>query len=235
MLIGIVWVLAALAIALSGLATPAKPSELGAIFGNGLEADGTPARLLAERLDAGLDCYRAGRCQRLFISGSLDGPGLDETLAMQNYLIQHGVEPHDIVPDRAGDNTLASAQHLIAYMRERHLGSVTLVSQYYHLPRARLAVARAGGDAFAVYGVYPRTFHVRDLYSSWREVPAWLVLPRAPRRESRCTARDDPPVPVDVQPDPQPVHGRGRRCAHRRARPDVRPCLENMKCTTCVK
>ncbi|WP_321782592.1 YdcF family protein [Paraburkholderia sp. J94] len=175
MLISIVWALAALAIDASGLATPAAPSELGAIFGNGLEADGTPATLLAERLDAGLDCYRAGRCKRLFISGSLDGPGLDETLAMQNYLIQHGVEPHDIVPDRAGDNTLASAQHLIAYMRERHLGSVTLVSQYYHLPRARLAVTRAGGDAFAVYGVYPRTFHLRDLYASWREVPAWLV------------------------------------------------------------
>ncbi|MFP3747373.1 type VI secretion system baseplate subunit TssF, partial [Achromobacter sp. SIMBA_011] len=64
-----------------------------------------PAKFDFVDFDLGALASAAGRCQRLFISGSLDGPGLDETLAMQNYLIQHGVEPHDIVPDRAGDNT----------------------------------------------------------------------------------------------------------------------------------
>ena len=48
-----------------------------------------------------------------------------------------------------------------------------LVSQYYHLARAQLTFERLG--ASQVYGTFPRSFQIRDVYSSWREVPAFAV------------------------------------------------------------
>ncbi|WP_322106737.1 YdcF family protein [Paraburkholderia sp. J41] len=175
MLLVVAWALAAVVICVTGILMPDGKAEVAVIFGNALDRDGTPAPILVQRLDVALQCYRAGMCGRLFITGSIDVPRGDETVAMKRYLTAHGVPGTAIIADNAGDNTLASARHLVAYMHEQHLASVMLISQYYHLPRARLAVERAGANALAIFGAYPHQFHSLDLYSSWREVPAYVV------------------------------------------------------------
>jgi vancomycin permeability regulator SanA len=162
-------------ICVAGISIPDGKAEVGAILGNALDRDGTPAPILIQRLDVAVQCYREGRCGRLFVTGSIDAPRGDEAVAMKRYLTARGVPGTAIIADNAGDNTLACARHLVAYMREQHLESVMLISQYYHLPRARLAVERAGGNALTVLGSYPHRFRVLDLYSSWREVPAYAV------------------------------------------------------------
>ena len=48
---------------------------------------------------------------------------------------------------------------------------VMLVTQCYHLPRAELAIERAGAPV--VYGAYPHHVRAIDAYWSWREVPAY--------------------------------------------------------------
>jgi uncharacterized SAM-binding protein YcdF (DUF218 family) len=60
-------------------------------------------------------------------------------------------------------------------MRAHRMSRVLIVSQYYHLARARLAFERVGIEPSNIYVAYPRTFQLRDLYSSWREVPAYAV------------------------------------------------------------
>lgn len=167
------WVAAAVYVCVKGLSTPYERADLAVVFGNALEDDGTPKPILAARLDVALRCFRAHACPRLFVSGSIDGPGLDEAAAMRTYLLAHGVPDDRIVVDRAGDNTLATARNAVAYMRAHGLSRVLLVSQYYHLPRARFAFEEAGAPQ--VYGAYPRAFRFMDLYSSWREVPALAV------------------------------------------------------------
>lgn len=169
----VAWVAAAAYVCVCGLTSPYERADLAVVFGNALEDDGTPKPILAARLDVALQCYRAGECPRVFVSGSIDGPGLDEAGAMRTYLLARGVPDDRIVVDRAGDNTLATARNAVAYMREQGLSRVLLVSQYYHLPRARFAFEEAGAPR--VYGAYPRAFRFMDLYSSWREVPALAV------------------------------------------------------------
>ncbi|WP_322071695.1 YdcF family protein [Paraburkholderia bannensis] len=167
------WLAAAVYVCARGLTMPHEHADLAVVFGNALEDDGTPKPILAARLDVALQCFRAGDCPRLFVSGSIDGPGLDEAAAMRTYLLAHGVPDERIVVDRAGDNTLATARNAVAYMRAQGLSRVLLVSQYYHLPRARFAFEAAGAPQ--VFGAFPHAFRFMDLYSSWREVPALAV------------------------------------------------------------
>ncbi|MGU7773915.1 YdcF family protein [Burkholderia sp. MR1-5-21] len=173
--VALVWVLAAVVLAVHGMRIPDGRADVAVIFGNALDPDGTPKPILASRLDVGVQCYRSGRCPAIFVSGAIDGPGLDEAAAMRDYLLARGVPADRIAVDNQGDNTLATAQHAFVYMRAHRASSVLLVSQFYHLARAQLAFERVGVDRAQIRAAYPRRFEWRDLYSSWREVPAYAV------------------------------------------------------------
>ena len=91
---------------------------------------------------------------------------------MSTYLGLHGVPIDRIIIDRGGGTTFASAWDAREIARQFGFHSVLVVSQYFHLPRARLALERFG---FAtVYTAYPRYFALRDLYSAPREVVGWV-------------------------------------------------------------
>jgi len=171
--VAIVWISAAAIICIRGISIPYDKADIAVIFGNALYDDGTPKPILASRLDVAVNCYQTGYCARLFVSGSIDGPGLDEASAMRNYLLARGVPADRIIVDNKGDNTLATARNVVDYIREHQISRVMLVSQYYHLARAQLAFERVGVPQ--VYGAFPHSFQLRDLYSSWREVPAFAV------------------------------------------------------------
>lgn len=171
--LGVAWAAAAAGLCIRGLTLPEGQADVAVVFGNALAADGTPKPILRARLESAIQCYRSGKCPRLFVSGSIDGPGLDEAAAMRNYLLTHGVPDERIVVDNAGENTLATARNAVAYMRAHNLSRVALVTQYYHLPRARYAFERTGAPQ--VLGASSHSFRLIDLYSSWREVPAFVV------------------------------------------------------------
>ncbi len=170
-----IWIVAAVALAAYGMRMRSEPADVAVIFGSALDDDGAPKPVLAARLDVGVRCYRSGRCPAILVSGAIDGPGLNEASAMRDYLVARGVPADRIAVDDQGDNTLATAQHTLAYMRAHRMSRVLIVSQYYHLARARLAFERVGIEPSNIYVAYPRAFQLRDLYSSWREVPAYAV------------------------------------------------------------
>ncbi|MBN3751655.1 YdcF family protein [Paraburkholderia sp. Tr-20389] len=172
-IIAVAWTAAAACLCVSGLTMPDGRADLAVVFGNALTIDGLPEPILLSRLEVAIQCYRSGACPRLFVSGSIDGPGRDEAAAMRHYLLTHGVPDSCITVDRAGDNTLATARNALAYMRAHNLSRVLLVTQYYHLARARYAFERAGAPT--VYGDWPHAFRLTDLYASWREVPAFAI------------------------------------------------------------
>jgi uncharacterized SAM-binding protein YcdF (DUF218 family) len=57
--------------------------------------------------------------------------------------------------------------------RTREIRSVIVATQYFHVPRTRLALRRAGLEVAG--STHPEYFEWRDLYSLAREVPAWLA------------------------------------------------------------
>ncbi|VWB52154.1 hypothetical protein BAR24066_02378 [Burkholderia arboris] len=169
------WIVAAVALVAYGMRMPNEPADVAVIFGNALDDTGAPKPVLAARLDVGVRCYRTGQCPAFLVSGAIDGPGLNEATAMRDYLVARGVPAERIAVDDQGDNTLATAQHTLAYLQAHGLSRVLIVSQYYHLARARLAFERVGIARASISAAYPRRFQWRDVYSSCREVPAYAV------------------------------------------------------------
>ncbi|WP_241301914.1 YdcF family protein [Burkholderia stabilis] len=173
--IACIWAAAAVVLVVSGMRMPSEATDVAVIFGNALDETGAPKPVLAARLDAGVSCYRTGQCPAFLVSGAIDGPGLNEATAMRDYLVARGVPADRIAVDDQGDNTLATAQHTLAYLQAHRVSRVLVVSQYYHLARARLAFERVGIARENISAAYPRRFQLRDVYSSWREVPAYTV------------------------------------------------------------
>lgn len=57
-------------------------------------------------------------------------------------------------------------------LRDSNKKSVFVVSQYFHLPRARLTLERLGISP--IYSAHANFFEWRDIYSSLREVAAYI-------------------------------------------------------------
>jgi vancomycin permeability regulator SanA len=143
----------------SAQAAPRKPVAL--VFGAGLEADGTPSAVLADRLDAAIELYRRGRVEKLLLSGDNGSHYYNEVGAMQRYAVEHGIPAQAITLDYAGFNTYASCYRAHDIFGVR---AALLVTQRYHLPRATYLCRRLGIDAAGVgtpdWGRFPASMMV---------------------------------------------------------------------------
>lgn len=182
------WTCLAAVVIAQGLATSPRSADLALVLGNSVDRHDRPLPRLAARLDAARALYVRGGCGHIMVSGGIDRDGRNEAKGMKRWLVEHGVPANAIVVDPQGDNTRASAAHARAWLDAHGGRSVVVVSQYFHLPRARLAVRQAG--LVDAGGDYPRRWFGRDVYSVYREVPGlfiyWLQLdqsrPLAPIR-----------------------------------------------------
>jgi vancomycin permeability regulator SanA len=170
------WLLAAIVLTSTGLLTRAQPADVAIVLGNTVNRDGSPSPRLAARLDRVTQCYQRGQCRLIFVSGGVEPSGTDEAVAMRAYLMRRGITADKIVVDSAGIDTWSTARNASVFMRDHGLSSAIVVTQYFHLPRAMLALRRFG--VRDVSGAYPGFWEARDLYSIAREVPgfAWYAV-----------------------------------------------------------
>jgi vancomycin permeability regulator SanA len=162
-----VFMAATLVLVAAGLHDRIGHADVGLVLGSKVNADGTPSARLRARLDRALELYQAGYFSTIIVSG-----GGDEAVVMGDYLRAHGVAANHLIEDKSGVNTFASAHDTSMIMRQLKCGSVLVVSQYFHLPRARLALERFG--IAPVYSAHADYFEWRDVYSSPREVAGYI-------------------------------------------------------------
>ena len=152
-----------------GLTDEAEKSDYAVVFGNTVNADGSLSARLQARVDKGLELYKTNKVSKLFVSGGLGKEGFKEGDKMAEYLMQHGVPAQNIIVDNQGDNTRKTIENFKAELGNDV--SVVVVSQYFHLSRAKLAFRKNGYDHIS--GESPSFFELRDLYSSFREFFAY--------------------------------------------------------------
>lgn len=133
------------------------PSErVALVFGAGIRADGGLTRVLADRVEAAIALYQAGRVQKLLFSGDNSSSNYDEVSAMRRYAIERGVRAEDITLDYAGFSTYESCYRAQAIFEVRE---AVLITQRYHLPRALYTCQHLGIEAVGYgvedWGVYP--------------------------------------------------------------------------------
>lgn len=152
-----------------GLVDHPQRADVAVILGARVQPDGAPSQRLRDRLQRGLDLFRSGTVSHLLVSGGLGAEGWDEAEVMANWLIARGVPPERVLRDPQGWTTWHTARNAGPLLRAHGLGSVVVVTTYYHLPRTELAFRRVGlepaGTARARFRPGPR-----DLYAIPREL-----------------------------------------------------------------
>jgi vancomycin permeability regulator SanA len=150
-------------------ATPQRRVAL--VFGAQVLPGGRPSNALAYRLDAAIALYRAGKVERLLMTGDHGTPDYDEPGAMRAYAVARGVPDSAIAVDSAGFRTYDSCYRARAVFG---VDEALLVTQAYHLPRALytcsgLGVRAIGFEAQPFVGPAARA-------ARWREHPArWVA------------------------------------------------------------
>jgi vancomycin permeability regulator SanA len=147
-----------------------EKADVGVILGTRVHPNGELSVGLSARVAAGAALYRNSQVARLLVSGGVGREGVDEAVAMKHALVCFGVPASDILVDSKGFDTEASAANTAAMVPD---ATVVVVSQWFHLVRARALFRRAG---VRVVGSHAADYRCkRDFYSVPREVVAYIV------------------------------------------------------------
>jgi vancomycin permeability regulator SanA len=155
-------------IAIVGLNDNVDRSDVAVVLGNTVNPDGKPSARLQARLDKTIQLYQQGIFKNTIVSGGVGKEGVDEAVAMKQYLVAHGLPAARIYVDSQGNNTYLTAKRTAQLMTEHRWQSTIAISQYFHLPRTKLALQRFGVKT--VRTAHADFFELRDLYSTLREV-----------------------------------------------------------------
>lgn len=157
---------------------PTKPTAI--VFGAAVYANGRLSPVLVDRVDTAVALYRSGQVSRIIVSGDNRTEHYDEPGAMMDYAIKQGVDPDDIIADRAGHRTYDTCYRALHVFDVRQ---AVLVTQEFHLPRAILTCEGLGIQAVGAIAD-KRPYRGANWYE-FREtaataVAAWDVLRRQP-------------------------------------------------------
>lgn len=137
------------------------------VLGAGLKADGTPNYMLQDRLDKGIELYKAGAAPKILLSGDNGQEKYDEVNAMKKYTLNAGIPSEDIFMDHAGFSTYESMYRARdIFLVEK----VIIITQRYHQYRALYTGRGLGIDSYGVVSE-PRTY-VGQRYRDIREMLA---------------------------------------------------------------
>ena len=137
----------------------ARPADVIIIMG-AAEYRGRPSPVLRARIDHALDLYRRKLAPRIMTTGGAGGdPVYTEGEVARNYLVRQGVPSEMILVENEADSTWKSTAIAAEMMRRMNLKSAILVSDGYHIYRAKKMLEFRGLD---VYGS-PRPGEVRGV------------------------------------------------------------------------
>jgi vancomycin permeability regulator SanA len=160
-----------------------RPADVAVVFGAQVHPGGRPSTSLVDRVTTGVDLYVAGLVPRIIMSGAVGESGDNEALVMTQYAVDSpggpGVPVDAIIIDPEGSNSQATVDNTVKIFKLYGYERILVVSHFYHLPRLKLAYARAGYDVLTVparsTGPVSQTPYIVA-----REVPAfWVYYLRA--------------------------------------------------------
>ncbi len=142
---------------------------------------GAAGDILTDRVTTGVELYKAGKVQKLLMTGDNGRDGYNEPEDMKQKAIAEGVPARDVVCDYAGFRTYDSLYRARDIFGVR---SAILVSQRYHLPRALFLGEKLGLDVVGVDAARHRYagqagFDLREIAAV--EVAWWQATVSHPR------------------------------------------------------
>lgn len=166
-------------------------AQVALVPGALVKPDGTMSTMLADRVRGALELWRAGKVERILVSGDHRRWAYDEPGTMRRALVRAGVPPRVVFEDHAGFDTWATM------VRAREIfgvDSAIVVTQGFHMGRALYLADAAGLDAsglttdFHPYGVQGTKSGVREVLSRVKAVADTAL---------DTPAIGGPPIPIE--------------------------------------
>jgi uncharacterized SAM-binding protein YcdF (DUF218 family) len=145
----------------------ARPADVIIVLG-AAEYRGRPSPVLRARLDHALELYRRKLAPRFITTGGAGGdPVFTEGEVARDYLVRNGVPSEMIMVEDRGESTFHSTAVAAEIMRRMGLHSCIVVSDGYHIFRAKKMLEFRGLN---VYGS-PRPAVPKGTWREW-----WLYF-----------------------------------------------------------
>jgi SanA protein len=190
--------------------------EVAIVPGALVEPDGDMSAMLAARVEQASRLWRAGKVEKILVSGDHGSWKYDEPDTMRKALVEDGVAPEDVFEDHAGFDTWATM------VRAREIFGVreaVVVTQGFHMPRALFLADEAGIEASGLtadlqpWGSQGRKSTVREVLSRVKaavdvtlDTPA-MAGPKIPIATSDGRESWGPAPPPGTPPAGSPASG----------------------------
>ncbi len=170
----------------------APSAPVAIVLGARVYPGGSPSPMLTDRLETAIRLYKAGKVEKLLLSGDHGRTTYDEVNAMLAYVRERGVADEDAFTDHAGFSTYDTMY------RAREVFKVTsalVVTQEFHLARAVYTARALSLDAVGVAAdLRPYVGESRLAARDWlARVKAFIQL-HVTRPEPRYLG---PAIPID--------------------------------------
>ena len=127
-----------------------RSADAVVVFGAQVHEDGRPSTSLRDRMTTAVELYKDGLVKRVIVSGGVGDSGYNEALVMRGMAVDAGVPKTRVVVDSNGISTNATVADTVPFFGEDGWTRILAVSQFYHLPRVKLAYQRVGWNVFTV-------------------------------------------------------------------------------------
>ena len=162
-------------------------AEVVIILGASVVA-GKPSPILADRANAAIALYSAGKATKILVTGDNAALSHDEVTPVRKYLLDADIPAQDIFLDHAGFDTYSSIYRAQAVFKVQ---AAIIVTQDFHLPRALWIARRLGLEAYGVTAEGGTS----STHNYLREIPASLkaILDTLAHREPKSLG---PAIPL---------------------------------------
>ena len=137
------------------------------VLGAAVRPDGTPSKMLEDRLDKTVELYQSGVTEKIIVSGDHREADYDEVNIMKAFLIDKGIPSECIFMDHAGLSTYDTMYRAANIFGVK---SAIVVTQRYHMFRALYDASAFDIDAYGVCAKEVR--YSGQTYRDLREVAA---------------------------------------------------------------
>ena len=126
-----------------------RPVQAIVVFG-AAQYDGRPSPVLEARLDHAASLYEDDYAELIAVTGGRqEGDRFTEATASANYLSRHGVPQEAILREVTGENSWESLASAAAFLKERGIYRVLLVSDPFHAARTEAMADELGLEAYS--------------------------------------------------------------------------------------
>lgn len=117
------------------------------VLGCGVDENGNPSKMLADRVAVGIRVYKSNSTNRILMSGDHGRKDYDEVNTMKSIALKNGIDEDSVFCDHAGFSTYETMYRATDIFG---IDKVIIVTQKYHLYRALYDAKKMGIEAYGV-------------------------------------------------------------------------------------